>query len=162
MNDAGSRDTVDPLLVSDLIQQAKRLAKEYRMRTGRPLGVTGEIAEYEACRLLGLRLAPVRQKGYDAVTKTRSGLRRLQIKGRVLLPNAKPGQRLSTISLKHEWDAAILVVLDEDLEPVVLYEADRKSIEAALVAPGSKARNVRGQLGLPKFKSIAREVWKRQ
>lgn len=148
-------------MIADLMRRAKRLAKEYRVRTGRPLGVTGEVAEYEACRLLGLRLAPVRQQGYDAIKKIRSGVRRLQIKGRVLLPGAKPGQRLSTISLKHEWDAAVLVVLDEDLEPVVVYEAERAAIEAALAAPGSKARNERGQLPLTKFKSIAREVWKR-
>jgi hypothetical protein len=153
--------TVDPAAIADLIEQAKRLAKEYRKRTGRPLGITGEVAEYEACRLLGLCLAPVRQKGYDAVRTTPNGVRRVQVKGRVLLPGAKPGQRLSKINLKHDWDAAIVVVLDEDFEPTIIYEAERDAIVAALVAPGSKSRNERGQLGLSKFKSIARVVWKR-
>jgi len=152
--------TVDPTVIADLIEQAKRLAKEYRKRTGRPLGVTGEVAEYEACRLLGLCLAPVRQKGFDAIRPTPDGIRRVQVKGRVLLPNAKAGQRLSRISLKHEWDATIVVVLDEDLEPIIIYEAERAAVEAALTAPGSKSRNDRGQLGLSKFKSIARVVWK--
>jgi hypothetical protein len=31
------------------------------------LGITGEIGEYEAARLLGLRLASAREPGYDAV-----------------------------------------------------------------------------------------------
>lgn len=152
--------TVDPATIADLIEQVKRLAKEYRKRTGRPLGVTGEVAEYEACRLLGLCLAPVRQEGYDAIRQTPDGTRRVQVKGRVLLADANPGQRLSKISLKHEWDSTIVVVLDEDLEPTIIYEAERAAIAAALTVPGSRARNDRGQLGLSKFKSIARVIWR--
>lgn len=157
-----SNRPVDPSDIGDLIERAKRLAKEYRARTGRPLGITGEVAEYEACRLLGLCLAPVRQEGFDALRTTSSGTQRLQVKGRVLLPKAKPGQRLSKISLKHQWDAAVLVVLDEDFEPLIIYEAERDAIAAALNAPGSKSRNERGQLGMSKFKAIARVVWKRE
>lgn len=158
---ANARTTIDPAAIADLMRRAKRLAKEYRKRTGRPLGITGEVAEYEACRLLKLCLAPVRQQGYDAVKVTAKGMRRFQVKGRVLLPNAKPGQRLSKINLTHGWDATIVVVLDEDFEPIVIYEARRRAIVAALTAPGSRARNERGQLGLSKFKSIGREVWAR-
>lgn len=161
MGHAGHSAGVDPAAIADLMERAKALAGEYRRRTGRPLGITGEVAEYEACRLLGLRRAPVRQEGFDAVQETANGTRRLQIKGRVLLPDAKPGQRLSRISLRDEWDAALVVVLTEDFEPVVIYEADRAAISAALTAPGSKSRNQRGQLGLSKFKSIARVAWKR-
>ena len=86
----------------------------------------------------------------------------MQIKGRVLLPNAKPGQRLSKISVKHDWDSALVVVLDEDLEPMIIYEAERAAIAEALTAPGSKSRNERGQLGWSKFKSIAKVVWERR
>jgi hypothetical protein len=32
----------------EILADAKRLAKRYREATGRPLGVTGEVAEYEA------------------------------------------------------------------------------------------------------------------
>lgn len=49
-----------------LLADAKRLAKRYYVLTGRPLGITGEVAEYEAIRLLGLRPAQVRHPGYDA------------------------------------------------------------------------------------------------
>ncbi len=160
-NGSVAHTPINPAAIADLMERAKRLAKEYRRQTGRPLGVTGEVAEYEACRLLGLCLAPARQEGYDAVRQTPDGTRRVQVKGRVLLPDAKPGQRLSKISLKHDWDSTIVVVLDEDLEPIVMYEADRAAIAEALTAPGSKSRNERGQLGLSKFKSIAQVVWKR-
>jgi hypothetical protein len=42
-----------------LILKAKILAKEYRSLTGRPLGIIGEVAEYEAASLLKLELAPL-------------------------------------------------------------------------------------------------------
>jgi hypothetical protein len=40
----------------DIIQDAKRLALEYKLVTGKPLGIVGEIAEVEASRLLILNL----------------------------------------------------------------------------------------------------------
>jgi len=70
-----------------------------------------------------------------------------------------PGQRLGRIDLKKEWDGVLLVLLDGDLEPIAIYEANRAAVEAALNVPGSKARNERGALGVAKFKSIGRQVW---
>jgi len=52
--------------IMEILDDAKKLAQEYRTLTGKPLGVTGEIAEYEAARILGLELTPARQAGYDA------------------------------------------------------------------------------------------------
>jgi dihydrofolate reductase len=91
----------------ELLGEIKMLAREYYELTGRPLGVTGEIAEYEVVRLLGLKLSPVRQQGYDAVRATANGDELLQIKGRCLLPGSKPGQRLGAIDVHKVFWAAI-------------------------------------------------------
>ena len=88
-------------------------------------------------------------------------MKRIQIKGRCIPPNAKPGQRLGSIQLDKEWDTVLLVLMDEDLEVLSMYEAARPEIERALLAPGSKARNERGALAVSKFKAIGHEVWKR-
>jgi hypothetical protein len=53
----------------------------------------------------------------------------------------------------------LLVLLDEDFDATAIYEADRAAIEAALLEPGSKARNERGALAVSKFKSIGRKIW---
>jgi hypothetical protein len=53
----------------------------------------------------------------------------------------------------------LLVLLDETFEATAIYEADRPAVEAALLAPGSKARNERGALAVSKFKSIGRRIW---
>jgi hypothetical protein len=147
--------------VLQLLCQAKGIAKEYYQLTGRPLGITGEVAEFEAARLLGVELADVRQSGYDALRRTAKGTYRLQIKGRCFGPNAKPGQRLGSIQLSKDWDAVLLVLLDLDFEAREIWEADRKAIAAALTKPGSVARNKRGSLGVNCFKRIGKLVWKR-
>lgn len=145
--------------VEALLREAKEIAREYYELTGKPLGITGEIAEYEAARILGLELSPARQTGYDAVRLTDGGEQMVQIKGRLLTPTAKPGQRLGRIDLEKDWDVVLLVLLDQRYEPTAIYEADRAAVTSALTSPGSKSRNVRGQLSVSKFKSIGRQLW---
>lgn len=145
--------------VREILAAAKALAKRYRTLTGKPLGITGEVAEYEAARLLSLELTPARQAGYDATERVGGAMRRLQVKGRCLPGNAKPGQRVGSIDLNQEWDAVLLVLLDEDLETIEIFEAERPAVEEALLAPGSKARNERHSLGVRKFKAIGRRRW---
>jgi len=147
--------------VLEILAKAKKLAQRYRVLTGKPLGITGEVAEYEAARILGVALTPARQAGYDA-TETRHGqVFRLQIKGRCLLEGSKPGQRIGSIDIKKEFDAVLLVLLDANFEATVIYEALREEVIAALTKPGSKSRNERGSLGISKFKSIGRVRWQR-
>ncbi len=74
----------------ETLRKAKKLAQEYRTLTGKPLGITGEVAEYEAARLLGVQLTPARQAGYDAVERKGGKTRRLQIKGAVCCQVASP------------------------------------------------------------------------
>jgi hypothetical protein len=145
--------------VAELLAEAKALARKYRKLTGKPLGITGEVAEFAAADLLGLELADARQAGYDAVRRTNGKEVKIQIKGRCIPPGSKPGQRLGSIRLDHEWDTVLLVILDENFEVSSMYEAERPAIEDALLAPGSKARNERGALAVAKFKSIGSKVW---
>lgn len=151
--------SVDPVLA--VLAEAKKLAQQYRALTGKPLGITGEVAEYEAARILGVELTPARQAGYDA-TEIREGQPfRLQIKGRCVLKGSKSGQRMGSIDIQKEFDAVLLVLLDGDLEATAIYEAPRQAVISALTAPGSKSRNERGALGVAKFKSIGTVRWLR-
>ena len=144
--------------VGDLLDQAKGIAREYRTITGRPLGITSEVAGYEAARLLNLSLCKARQADYDA---TGPDGKKYQIKGRVIYARSKPGKNFGSIRLDHEWDAVLLVLLEADFSPTEIYEAERSEVEKALVEPGAPARNVHGALNIAKFKAIARLVWSR-
>jgi hypothetical protein len=152
-------DNDDPVLA--LLAQAKVLAQRYYKLTGKPLGITGEVAEYEARRLLGVSLAPARQAGYDATEMVDGKLRTLQIKGRCLPEGCKAGQRLGSIQPQKVWDAVLMVLLDTDFNATEIWEAERSVVLKALVAPGSRARNERGVLAIAKLKSIGSLRWSR-
>ncbi len=147
--------------VFSILAEAKKLAQQYRVLTGKPLGITGEVAEYEAARILGLELSSARQAGYDAIEIRNGEPFYLQIKGRCVFEGSKPGQRMGSIDIKKEFDAVLLVLLDENFDATAIYEAPRESVIAALTKPGSKSRNERGALGISKFRSIGSVRWQR-
>lgn len=140
----------------DILESAKDIAVRFKKLTGKPLGITGEIAEFSAARLLDLKLAEARQAGYDAID---SAGRKIQIKGRCLPKKPGAGQRLGSIRLDHEWDSVLLVLLDDMFEVVEMWVAERPEVEEAILAPGSKVRNERGALSVRKFKQIGTKVW---
>ena len=147
--------------VRELLQGARSLAREYKELTGRPLGITGEVGEFEVAQLLKLQLAEARQAGYDAYRKKGRTIKKIEIKSRCLGENPQSGQRVPSIRLNKEWDSVVLVLLDINLEPVEIWEAERPRIKKKLLEPGSKARNERGQLSVSQFKSIGQLVWPR-
>ena len=152
-------ETSEARRVREILAAVKPLAAEYYRLTGKPLGVTGEVAEYVAAEMLGLDLAPPRTKGFDAIRKTKGGQQRIQIKGRAYGEDAKPNQRLGTIKQGAPCDGVLLVLLDNrTLEPREMWEAPIAAVEERLSLPGSKAR-ARGALGVREFKRLAQRVW---
>jgi len=155
----GMSETPEARRVREILAAVKPLAAEYYRLTGKPLGVTGEVAEYVAAETLGLDLAPPRTKGFDAIRKTKEGQQRIQIKGRAFGEDAKPNQRLGTIKPGAPCDGVLLVLLhNRTLEPREMWEAPIAAVEKRLSLPGSKAR-ARGALGVREFKRLARRVW---
>ncbi len=152
-------ESIDLVALKGVIQRAKKVAKQYRQLTGKPLGITGEVGGFIAADLLGLKLTEARHPGYDAVA--RDG-HRIQIKARCVLPSASVSQRVGRIKLEHEWDTVILVLMNADFEPLEIYEATGTNIERELIKPGSKARNEREALSVTKFKAIASRIWSRE
>jgi hypothetical protein len=140
-----------------LIAQARQLAAEYRRTMGKPLpGVSAEIAEYDAVRLLGLEAGRAGEGGWDAVDAETG--RRIQIKSRAIFDESKGGERLGQLKLNQAWDAVVLVLMDENYEPVEIYEADRADIEEYVNA-SSASRAKRGAMSVARFKIIGRLRW---
>jgi len=145
--------------VREILAAVKPLAAKYYRLTGKPLGVTGEVAEYVAAEILGLTLADARTPGYDAIRQTPTGEERIQIKGRAYGEDAKPGQKMSRIKVGSACDAVLLVLLDnQTLDAREMWEAPISEVEKLLVLTDSKAR-ARGALGVTEFKRVARKVW---
>ncbi len=149
-------EPVNLAALKPIIQEVKKLARQYRQVTGKPLGITGEVGELAAAEILNLELSIARHPGYDAIGPDK---RRIQIKSRCFLPRSKPGQRIGRIKLNHEFDTVLLVLMDENFEPLEMYEANRVDVERELTKPGSISRNERGALGVNKFKAISVKIW---
>jgi len=148
--------------IREVLAAVKPLAAEFYRLSGKPLGVTGEIAEYVAAEKMGLELAPPRTEGYDAIRRTPNGPVRIQIKGRAFGIDAKPGQRLSRIKAGAPCDVVLLVLLDNaTLDAREMWEAPYSVVIGLLERPGSRSRE-RGALSVSEFKRVAQRVWCRQ
>lgn len=139
----------------EILAEVRTLAVEYHRLTGKPLGVTGEIGEFEAAEKLGLTLEGARTAGYDA--RDADG-RRIQIKSR-WNRDGKNWGRLSRIDPSRKFDSVMLVLMRGDYEVHEIWEAKRRDVVDRLGEPGSRSRNERGQMGVSQFRSIARRVW---
>lgn len=146
--------------VDKLIAEARRIAADYRRATGKPLGgVSGEIAENDAARLLDLVLCQEKPGGYDAIGRGAREGKRVQIKGRAIFDDRKSGQRIGQLKIDQEWDSVVLVLMDEEYNPREIYEAERADVMAALEDGQNSKRNRRGAMSVGRFKNIARLVW---
>jgi len=138
----------------EAVQQAILAAGAYDKATDgrRKLGMTGEIGEVLCCHTLGLKLCvDCRSQGFDAVDTEG---KRVQIKTRRSESSGLPSDvgRLGTFS-KHEFDYAMLVLLDSDYRIAEIWRAEYADIEGLISS--QKRRNP----NLASFKRKARRVW---
>lgn len=143
--------------VDKLIAETRRIAKEYRLATGKTLPVTPEIAINDAISIL--ELAPNNENipGYDAVYEKNGERLKVQIKGRIIFDDKKRGHRIGQLKTEQEWDAIILVVMNADFMPEEIYMCKRDVILDELEE--KKKNNKKGAMTLAKFKLIAELLW---
>jgi hypothetical protein len=143
--------------VAEILAATKALAVEYYQLTGKPLGVTGEVAEYVAAQTLRLKLAPPRTPGHDATRRRKGKLECIQIKGRAFKPGKT--QHLSKFNAAKPCDTAMMVLLDlATLDAREIWEAPFSAVITRLGVPGSKAR-ARGVLTVGDFKRFGKRVF---
>jgi len=146
--------------VDKLIEQARQLAADFKKMTGKPLpGVSNEIAEYDARKLLKLKLSEDRSQGYDAI-RNGIGPKKVQIKARTIFNGNIRGQRLGQIKVDSDWDSVVLVLLNEDYQAYEIFEATRDDILTNI--DDNKNRQKRGVLSVSKFRNIAKLVWTKE
>lgn len=148
--------------VDKLISEARRIAAEYRRATGKPLGISAEIAAHDACTFLGLE-PENKAVGYDAVgiKGKRKGCH-FQIKGRAIFDESKGGQRLGQLKVEQDWDFILLVIMDENFDTNEIYEISRENILNDLKDSDSAIRQKRGAISVARFKHLAELVWNKE
>ncbi len=143
--------------VDKLITETRRIAKEYRMATGKTLPVTPEIAINDAISILELEPNNDQTRAYDAYFDYDGERLKVQIKGRAIFDEKKSGHRIGQLKLEQEWDAIMLVILDSEFMPQEIYMARREEILDELEK--KKAMNKKGAMTVNKFKIISELLW---
>jgi len=141
-----------------LLREAQRIGASYYRLTGKPLGVTGEVAEYEAADKLGLSLCVARTPWYDAIAPATG--RKIQIKGRAVDRIDRYRGMCPAIKSSGALDDVVLVLLDRStLEAIEIWKAPVASVTARIAGLSSQRRRANGVLAITQFKSIAEKVW---
>ncbi len=146
--------------MGDLFHDVRSLALRYYRATGKPLGVTGELAELAAAALMGVELAPARTAGFDGWLDRKGQRLRVQIKGRAVPWATRYSGRCPSIKCGDLFDIVMLVLIDkETMQPREIWEADEDAVMVRLADGESKARNERGAMGINQFKNIGCLIW---
>ena len=145
--------------VDKLITETRRIAREYRIATGKILPVTAEIAINDAISILGLTANNDSNNAYDAVYENGATSYKIQIKGRAIFNEKRQGHRLGQLKVDQDWDAIALVIMNADFMPEEIYLAARAVILEELE---QKAGNKKGTMTIAKFKLIADLLWTEQ
>ena len=136
------------------IKAAIDIALEYEAATygKRKLGITGEVGEVWVCKQLRLKLVlDSRSQGFDAIDKDGS---RVQIKTRRSESEGLPSNsgRTGRFS-KHEFDYALLALLDNKYELCEIWQADYKELKPIIEEANLRAPN------LSSFKGVGKKIF---
>lgn len=138
-----------------LMVQTRKLAAEYYQATNQPLPVSGEIAKYDAARLLDLKKPSTEISGVDAVND--DGIQ-VQIKSRVIFKERYSNYRVGQINMDAEWNKVLLVLMKPDYYPFEIYVIDRAEIEDASESENPN-RAKKGAMSVAKFIALGRLAW---
>ena len=118
----------------------------------RKLGITGEVGELLVCYQLGLKLVlDSRSEGFDAMDK--DGLR-VQIKTRRSETEGLPRDAGRTgIFSKHEFDYALLALLDNKYELCEIWQVDYNKLKPII------EKQKRRQPNLSSFKRVGEKIF---
>jgi len=151
---------MDLYSIDKLMHETRQLAAKYRQATGMTLPVTGEISRFDVSKALNLQLSDDPTAGYDGIGTVGSRkAKRVLIKGRVLFEDSRSTPRIGQIKPDGRWDNVVLVLYDDNYQPIDMYEATAEDIEHAVnIKPDSKSKK-RGMMSVAQFKIISKLVW---
>lgn len=112
--------------IDRMIERIRQDAVWWRKEFGRSLGVTSELGEYYACKVLKLKRAQPGEKGFDAIKGSKS----YQIKSRA--PRKGVTVNLSGRIGKFsgfDFNYGVMVLLNHEYKLEEIYQADAKILE---------------------------------
>ena len=153
---------MDLYSIDKLMHETRQLAARYHQTTGNTLPVTGEIARFDVAKALNLQLIDDQTLGYDALGETEGKKIRILIKGRVIFENSRSSPRIGQVKPDGRWDNVVLVLFDDNYEPMEMYLATTDDITDAIDTKPESKNKKRGAMSIAQFKIIGQLVWSRE
>ena len=142
--------------VDMLMEQTRNLAAEYRRSTGQTLAVSGEIAKYDAVRILHLEQPHDLQAGVDAMMERGGEKLEVQIKARVIFDEQRNTYKLGKINLDGHWQMLLLVLLNKEYITTEIIALSRAELLKLIEADSKIAEQV---ISVPKFRVLGKTIW---
>ena len=124
--------------------ELRKVASRHRRLTGNTIsGLTGELGEYFASKLLKLRIARKNNNpGYDAIR----GKTKVQIKTGIPVYSAsnKPYWQFSHVSTSHNWNIIVFVFLTIRYEVKYMYCMSKTALRKAQTVSAKKHSSITG------------------
>lgn len=153
---------MDLYSIDKLMHETRQLAAKYHQTTGNTLPVTGEIARFDVAKALNLDLIEDQTLGYDALGTVGNKQVRVLIKGRVIFESSRSSARIGQVKPDDRWDDVVLVLFDDNYEPMEMYLATTDDIVDALDTKPDSKNKKRGAMSVAQFKIIGQLVWTRE
>ena len=165
-NDTKMNNNPEPKMdlysIDKLMHETRQLAAKYHKTTGNTLPVTGEIARFDVAKALNLQLIDDQTLGYDAVGEVEGKEVRLLIKGRVIFESTRSSPRIGQVKPDGRWDDVVLVLFNDNYQPIEMYLASTADIEDAIGTKPESKNKKRGAMSVAQFKIIGQLVWTRE
>lgn len=142
-----------PYALEKLMEQTRKLAVEYRLKTGQTLPVSSELAHFDIQTLFQLTTPEPPEQSVDFLGLKALGCTKIQLKSRVIFDHAK-NYRIGQFNMQADWDYVILALYDDQYQLSEVHGLERE-----VLCDEIDARNKRGAISVSKFKAIAQLLW---
>lgn len=140
--------------IEELLKEIRKLSLEYYNATGRRLGTTGEVCEYEAASKLSYTLQTHGHAGYDALD---SAGKKIQIKGWWNL-RGRPPSKVNYVDPASDFDYFVYVLLGKSMTAEGIWMISKQDL-IALYPNKNPNRTMKKRVTLKRFQNAAEKVW---
>ncbi len=136
------------------MEQTRKLAAEYREKTGQTLPVSSELAHYDVQSIFHLNIPEAIEQGIDFIGGKDLEGKKIHVKSRVIFDEARSNHRLGQFNQGADWDYVILVLYSADYQVNEIFGIEREVL-IDVIDSGNK----KGAVSVNKFKAIGGCLW---
>lgn len=142
-----------PYALEKLMEQTRKLAVEYKLKTGQTLPISSELANFDVQKLFQFQAPNPPEQSIDFLGAPLATPQKIQLKSRVMFDHSK-NYRIGQFNLSANWDYILLALYDDQYQLTEIYGLERE-----VLCDEIDVENKRGAISIKKFKAIGQLLW---